>query len=158
MAALIQAAEQETTMAQDPRSKDPQSKSVPSRPSKSQAPPPAVAVEDAERGASEVRAAMPLLEAIENERNRLMQAESLLDVVLAAMEGCEGEVDGPHFPNVIELARDLVNASIDELDAVKLKPLIRKIREETPAPAAGGESLTVGFGPHFVRDSVVYVS
>lgn len=143
-------------MAQAPQSKDSQSKSPRSTSRKSTPPPPVAAAESAGPCTNELRAAAPLLEAIENERNRLMQAESLLDVVLVAMEDSGGET-GPHFPNVIELARDLVKSSIDELDAVKLKPLIRKLREDVPVPAAG-ESLNVGFGQHFVRDSVVYVS
>lgn len=101
----------------------------------------------------------PLLLAIEEERARLMQVESLLDCLLAAMDN-DGDDDAgdPYYPSVIELARELVNRTIEQLDSVKLKPLIQQSMEGT-APAAVEEKLNAGFGEHVVRDGdVIYVS
>lgn len=99
----------------------------------------------------------PLMLAIEEERARLMQVESLLDCLLTAMDNDgDDNADVPYYPSVIELARELVNRTIEQLDSVKLKPLLQQIKEGT-APAATEEKLN--FGEHVVRDGdVIYVS
>jgi hypothetical protein len=69
-----------------------------------------------------------LIGAIENERDRLMTAESLLACVLAAIESYDGDdPDGPYYPRVLELAQEILNESLGKLDSAKLKPLIRDI-------------------------------
>jgi hypothetical protein len=77
------------------------------------------------------------LDAIEEERHRLMKAEAILDCVLLAMAENDGCGDSPpHYPSVLKIARDLVNQSIDQLDSVRLKPMIRGtdgVKEERPA-------------------------
>lgn len=76
----------------------------------------------------------PSLFAIERERRRLMKAESLLSCVLAAMEQDEHVVEGVYYPDVIEQARELLNAAIDKLDSMHMRPLLvaqkskRKVR------------------------------
>ena len=83
------------------------------------------------RAAGEAAASTPdLLEAIEAERARLMQAESLLQCLLVALEGEEGEVCSPYYPQVIELARELLTQSIGQLDSLRLRPLIERARGE----------------------------
>lgn len=100
----------------------------------------------------------PLMLAIEEERARLMQVESLLDCLLAAMDKDGDDTGDPYYPSVIELARELVNRTIEQLDSVKLKPLIQQGMEGA-APAAAEEKLNAGFGEHVVRDGdVIYVS
>lgn len=89
------------------------------------------------RAVQEDAAAIPdLLEAIEAERNRLMQAESLLQCLLAALQDEAGEVQGPYYPHVIELARELLTQSIGRLDSVHLRPLIEQARGEKAYPVA----------------------
>ena len=64
-----------------------------------------------------------------------MTAESLLDCVLAAIDNCgDGELDGPYYPGVIGLARGVVHETLDKLDSVKLKRLIRQTLGTTPSP------------------------
>jgi hypothetical protein len=82
----------------------------------------------AARGA--VAAAPDLLEVIEAERTRLMQAESLLQCLLVALEDEEVETRGPYYPHVIELARELLTQCIGQLDSLRLRPLIEQARGE----------------------------
>ena len=72
-------------------------------------------------GAIQVRGALE--ELIEDERTRLMKARSVLGCVALAMEGDEqnSELD---FIDIIELARNLINESINRLDSVNLRPLL----------------------------------
>jgi hypothetical protein len=82
----------------------------------------------AARGAA---AATPdLLEVVEAERTRLMQAESLLQCLLVALEDEAVETRGPYYPHVIELARELLTQSIGQLDSLRLRPLIEQARGE----------------------------
>ncbi len=65
-----------------------------------------------------------LEEIIEEERARLMKARSILGCVMLAMEGND---EGPcelDFPDIIELARSLINESINRLDSVNLRPFL----------------------------------
>lgn len=66
-----------------------------------------------------------LEDAIEDERVRLMKAHSVLSCITLAMEGDDGaDKDGPHYPSMIEIARDLINESIRRLDWGKLELLL----------------------------------
>lgn len=66
-----------------------------------------------------------LEEAIEDERARLMRAHSILGCIALAMEGDDGVNPArPYYPDLIELARDLVNESINSLESGKLQRLI----------------------------------
>ena len=79
-----------------------------------------------DRSRSDSTQMLALIGAIENERDRLMTAESLLACVLAAMESYDtDDPDGPYYPSVLELAREILNESLSKLDSAKLKPLIR---------------------------------
>jgi hypothetical protein len=71
-----------------------------------------------------------LLEVVEAERTRLMQAESLLQCLLVALEGEEVETRSPYYPHVIELACELLTRSIGQLDSLRLRPLIEQARGE----------------------------
>lgn len=66
-----------------------------------------------------------LEDAIEDERARLMTAHSVLSCVTLAMEGDDGGgKDGPYYPGLIGIARDLVNESIKRMDSNKLERLM----------------------------------
>lgn len=78
------------------------------------------------KSASRVR--NPLLEdLIEEERSRLMKADAILHCVLVAMEDDGGDAThAPHYPSIVELARDLVNQSINQLDSVQIGPTMHQ--------------------------------
>jgi hypothetical protein len=99
-----------------------------------------------------------LIEAIEEERARLMQAESLLHCVLIAMDD-DSEARGPYYPNLIELIRVLVNQSIGALDSVRLRPMIEQMKGDKPYPIPE-ERLGLGVGDDSVKDGgrVFYLS
>jgi len=64
-----------------------------------------------------------IVDAIETERSRLMDAETILHcVVLAMNEHDHSDPDGPYFQNIVDVARGLVRRSIDQLDSVRLDP------------------------------------
>jgi hypothetical protein len=75
-----------------------------------------------------------LRDAIEAERGRLGKAESLLGCLTISMEyeSCSGQNDGPSYPDVAQVACDLIRQTIDRLDSVNLDLLIRraKVKEE----------------------------
>ncbi|MDP8984460.1 MAG: hypothetical protein M3N97_05360 [Pseudomonadota bacterium] len=76
-----------------------------------------------------------LHEAIEAERGNLAKADSVLGCLAASME-CETDpVTGPYYPDVAEVARELVRQSINRLDSLVLEKLLQrnKVREQ-PAP------------------------
>jgi len=81
-----------------------------------------------------------LHEAIEDERSNLSKAEAVLGCLMISMEYEADPDDGPYYPEVAQLARDLVKQSIDHLDSVALqKRLIgNKIREGTGLPWVEG--------------------
>lgn len=100
-----------------------------------------------------------LAETIEKERTRLMQAQSLLECIVIAMDYDEGNARGPYYPSVIELARDLVNKSVGQLDSVRLRPMIEQIRSGRDY-ATAEEKLQAGLsGKDEVKESgqVVYL-
>jgi hypothetical protein len=73
----------------------------------------------------------PLQEAIEAERDNLSKAESLLACVVVSMEYQNDPLDGPYYPAVVQLARELVARSINGLDpfVVRQRLLRNKIEE-----------------------------
>ena len=73
----------------------------------------------------------PLQEAIEAERDNLSKAESLLACVVVSMEYQNDPLDGPYYPAVAQLARELVARSINGLDPFVLRQrLLRNKIEE----------------------------
>jgi hypothetical protein len=71
------------------------------------------------------------LEAIETERDNLSRAQSLLGCVKLAMEYAQVDHKGPYYPDLVEMASDIVRKSIDALDPINLpSPSRDKVREE----------------------------
>jgi len=66
-----------------------------------------------------------LQEAVDSERMRLMKAHSLLQCIALALEsagaGKPVGASGPYFPDVVDLASELVRESINRLDPVLLR-------------------------------------
>ena len=81
-----------------------------------------------------------LHDAIEAERGNLSRAESVLGCLAIAMEYEADSVNGPYYPDVAQLARDLVRQSINGLDSLVLQQrlLRNKIKESTDASFAEG--------------------
>jgi hypothetical protein len=73
-------------------------------------------------------AAMADLEdAIEDERARLMDAESILHCVVIAMsEGDPADTHAPYYQNVIGIAREILVESINRLDSVRMRPILER--------------------------------
>lgn len=72
-----------------------------------------------------------LLEAIETERDNLSTAESLLACMVVSMEYQNNPLEGPYYPAVAQLARELVARSINGLDPFVLQQrLLRNKIEE----------------------------
>ena len=72
-------------------------------------------------------------EAIENERSNLSRAESVLGCLAISMESEPDPVNGPYYPDVAQLARELVRQSINGLDSLTLqKRLLRNKVKESP--------------------------
>lgn len=89
-----------------------------------------------------------LHEAIENERSNLSRAESVLGCLAISMESETDSVNGPYYPDVAQLARELVRQSINGLDSLMLqKHLLRNKIKERPY-------LTSVEGAYPVLDSV----
>jgi hypothetical protein len=71
------------------------------------------------------------LEAIETERDNLSCAQSLLDCMKLAMEYAEVNHKGPYYPDLAQMASDIVRKSINALDPINLpRPSRDKVREE----------------------------
>jgi hypothetical protein len=72
-----------------------------------------------------------LHEAIENERSNLSRAEAVLGCLAISMESQPDPVNGPYYPEVAQLARELVRQSINGLDSLTLQKrlLKNKVRE-----------------------------
>jgi len=74
-----------------------------------------------------------LHEAIENERSNLSRAESVLGCLAISMESEPDPLNGPYYPDVAQLARELVRQSINGLDSLTLqKRLLRNKVKESP--------------------------
>ena len=74
-----------------------------------------------------------LHEAIETERGNLSKAESVLGCMVISMEYDTDSVNKPYYPDVAQLAREMVRRSINGLDSLTLQQrlLRNKIREST---------------------------
>lgn len=69
----------------------------------------------------------PAYDAIETERSRLMAADSVLTCLEIAMDREAVTVDpAPYFPDVVQIARKLINESIRSLDSREIGPLINR--------------------------------
>ena len=81
-----------------------------------------------------------LHEAIEIERGNLSKAESVLGCLVIAMEYEADSVDGPYYPDVAQLAREMVRQSINGLDSLTLqRRLMRnKVKESLGLPSLEG--------------------
>jgi hypothetical protein len=74
-----------------------------------------------------------LHEAIETERDNLSKAESVLGCLAIAMEYETDSINGPYYPDVAQLARELVRQSINGLDSLVLQErLLRNKIKESP--------------------------
>jgi hypothetical protein len=74
------------------------------------------------------------LNAIETERDNLSRAQSLLGCLKLAMEYAEVDHRGPYYPDLVQMASDIVRKSIDALDPINLpSPSRDKVREESLA-------------------------
>ena len=72
-----------------------------------------------------------LLKTIETERDNLSRAESLLGCLKIAMEYGERTHKGPYYPDVAQIAHEMVRKSINALDPINLpKPCRNKVLEE----------------------------
>jgi hypothetical protein len=72
-----------------------------------------------------------LHEAIETERDNLSKVESLLACMVVSMEYENDPLGGPYYPAVAQLARELVDRSINGLDPFTLRQhLLRNKIEE----------------------------
>lgn len=89
-----------------------------------------------------------LHEAIETERGNLSKAESVLGCLAIAMEYETDSVDGPHYPDVVQIAQGLVRKSINGLDSLVLQQrLLRNKIKESP-------DLSFAEGGYPVLDSI----
>jgi hypothetical protein len=71
------------------------------------------------------------LKAIESERDNLSRAESLLRCLTIALEYEGISHKGPYYPDVAEIAREMVRKSIRALDSINLpSPTRDRVREE----------------------------
>jgi hypothetical protein len=75
-----------------------------------------------------------LHEAIEDERDNLSKAESVLGCLAISMEYEASSDSGPYYPDVAQLARELVKKSINGLDSLVLQQrlLRNKVKETSP--------------------------
>ena len=88
-----------------------------------------------------------LHEAIETERGNLSKAESLLGCLAIAMEYETDTVKGPYYPDVAQLARELVKQSINGLDSVVLEQRLNrnKVKEDHAVPPAEDGRAVIGY-------------
>jgi hypothetical protein len=81
-----------------------------------------------------------LHEAIETERGNLSKAESVLGCLVISMEYDTDSINKPYYPDVAQLAREMVRRSINGLDSLTLqqKLLRNKIKESSNTSYAEG--------------------
>ena len=73
-----------------------------------------------------------LSEIIEIERDNLSKADSVLGCLVTSMEYGAESIDQPYYPDVAQLARELVRKSINGLDSLVLqRRLLRNKVKET---------------------------
>jgi hypothetical protein len=80
-----------------------------------------------------------LHEAIEAERGNLAKAESVLGCLTIAMEYSDSDsTTEPYYPDVAQVARDLVRQSINALDSLTLQRRLAqdRVKEGSVLPAA----------------------
>ncbi|HEY3852020.1 MAG TPA: hypothetical protein VGL87_13670 [Steroidobacteraceae bacterium] len=95
-----------------------------------------------------------LHQAIESERGNLFKADSLLGCLVIAMEYEADAVSGPHYPDVAQIARELVQKSIDGLDSLTLQRVLRdKVKEEFCVISVGPTPMTHELPTFQWRDS-----
>ena len=87
----------------------------------------------------EVRVPEPLQEAIDIERGNLSKAESILGCLVIAMESASEGAGGPYYPDVAQIARELVRKSINGLDSLTLQQ--RLLRDKVEEAFFGLRSL-----------------
>jgi hypothetical protein len=87
---------------------------------------------------SEAEQLKHLLHSIEAERANLSRAESLLSCLTIAMEYHGQALQGPYYPDVAEIAREMVRKSIQALDPINLH-----------VPSRGKVRDSLRFGIHF---------
>ena len=84
-----------------------------------------------------------VLAAVETERDNLSRAESLLGCLKIAMEYGSETDKLPYYPDVAQIAGEMVRKSIDALDPINLPSPVGKVREgfviENVAPFARSE-------------------
>jgi hypothetical protein len=90
-----------------------------------------------------------LHEAIEIERHNLSKAESVLGCLAISMEYDTDSINKPYYPDVAQLARELVRQSINGLDslALQLRLLRNKVKESSGLPCVEGAYSVVGRVP-----------
>jgi hypothetical protein len=100
-----------------------------------------------------------LHEAIETERGNLSKAESLLGCLAIAMEYETDAVKGPYYPDVAQLARELVKQSINGLDSIVLEQRLtrNRVKEDLALPPAADGNAVIGY-VHLSAGAVRYVS
>jgi hypothetical protein len=114
---------------------------------------------------SRARQLKQLLETVEQERANLSRVESLLECLRIAMEYESQASTGPYYPDVAQIAHELVHKSVNALDLIHLtRPERDKVQEEfQPEPTqlrmqfqhirrmqvAGGVSAGQSPGPPF---------
>ena len=83
---------------------------------------------------------MGLHEAIESERDNLSRAESVLGCLAMSMEYDADSPNKPYYPDVAQLARELIRQSINGLDSLALQQrlLRNKIKESADLSFAAG--------------------
>jgi len=81
-----------------------------------------------------------LHEAIETERGNLSKAESVLGCLAISMEHEADTADRPYYPDVAQLARELIRQSINRLDSLVLQRRLLKnrVEEVSALPQVGG--------------------
>jgi hypothetical protein len=79
-----------------------------------------------------------LFKAIETERGNLSRAGSLLGCLIIGMEYGETMHKGPYYPDVAQIAHEMVRKSISALDPIHLpRPSRDKVKEEFSAQDCG---------------------
>jgi hypothetical protein len=91
-----------------------------------------------------------LREAIQAERDNLCKAESLLACMAVSLEYQDDPFNGPYFPPVAQLARELVARSINGLDPFVLRQrILRDKIEEAYCVAFGDQAYPLSATPEF---------
>lgn len=72
----------------------------------------------------------PLGENIENGRQTLLHAQTILACLNTTMEYAdEDDEDPPYYPYLVELARKLIREAVGRLDSVHRRPIIEKLKQ-----------------------------